>query len=412
MTSETVHFPNASGQSLQGKLHRPLLNPVAYVLFAHCFTCTASIKAARVIADALVRKGFAVLRFDFTGLGQSEGKFPDTNFSTNVSDLVAAAEYMAAEHEAPDILVGHSLGGTAVLAAAPQIESSKAVVTINAPAEASHILHLLGDSRDQLEADGRAMVDIGGTPFEIKQQFLDDVEQQELPASVRHLRRALLVMHSPVDSIVSIDNATEIFTHALHPKSFISLDDADHLLSREADAIYAGDALAAWASRYVSAPAEQDESDAAAEAATARTGAEGYVTDLVAGGHPLLADEPASVGGTNAGPSPYALLSGALATCTSMTLQMYARHKGIALDNAIVNVTHQKIHAKDCESCETREGKIDQFVRTIELQGDLTDEVRVRMLEIANKCPVHRTLKGEIEIVTRAADRQPGDARD
>jgi putative redox protein len=356
-----------------------------------------------VIADALVRKGFAVLRFDFTGLGQSEGEFVETNFSTNVSDLVAAAEYLAAEHEAPAVLVGHSLGGTAVLAAAPEIASSKAVVTINAPAEAKHILHLLGDSRDRLEAEGRATVDIGGTPFEIRKQFLDDVEQQELPASVRRLRRALLVMHSPVDAIVTIDNATEIFTHALHPKSFISLDDADHLLSREADAIYAGDALAAWASRYVTVTAEKDESDAAAEAAVARTGSEGFLTELVAGGHPLLADEPASVGGANAGPSPYALLSAALATCTSMTLQMYARHKGIALESATVSVTHEKIHARDCESCETREGKIDQFARTIELHGDLTDDMRARMLEIADKCPVHRTLNGEIEIVTSAA---------
>ena len=405
MTSETVKFPNESGQVLQGQLHRPLLSPVATVLFAHCFTCTASIKAARVIADALVRRGFAVLRFDFTGLGRSEGEFPETNFSTNVSDLVAAADYLAAQHQAPAVLVGHSLGGTAVLAAAPQIASSRAVVTINAPAEAKHILHLLGDSRDRLEADGSAMVNIGGTPFEIRKQFVDDLERQELPGAVRRLRRALLVMQSPVDSIVTIDNATEIFRHALHPKSFISLDDADHLLSRESDAIYAGDALAAWASRYVSLAAEEDESDAAAEAAIARTGNEGFLTELMAGGHQLLADEPASVGGTNAGPSPYDLLSGALASCTSMTLQMYARHKGIALDNAIVHVTHEKIHAKDCESCETREGKIDQFVRTIELQGDLTDEVRTRMLEIADKCPVHRTLKGEIEIVTKAASR-------
>ena len=404
MRSETVEFESQAGDRLRGHLHWPLGKPHAFALFAHCFTCTANSKAAVIIARELTQAGFAVLRFDFTGIGASEGEFADTNLTTNVGDLVAAADYLAREHAAPELLVGHSLGGTAVLAAALDIASSKAVATIGAPAEAAHVAHLLGDSRETLERDGEATVDIGGRPFRMRQQFLDDLLEHELPGSIRGLRRALLVMHAPLDDIVDIENASEIFSHALHPKSFVSLDDADHLLTREADAVYAAHALAGWASRYVGG-ADTESTLAAEEGAVlARTGAEGFKTELNAAGHALTADEPQSAGGDNAGPSPYDLLAAALASCTSMTLQMYARHKGLDLADVTVRVEHSKIHARDCEDCETKDGKIDRFERRITLEGNLDEGSRQRLLEIADRCPVHRTLMSETRIVSALAD--------
>jgi len=404
MTYETVEFQNRAGETLRGHLHWPMQNSRAFVLFAHCFTCTANIKAALAITRALVHEGFAVLRFDFTGLGASEGDFADTNFSTNVSDLIAAADYLASKHRAPEILVGHSLGGTAVLAAAPDIESSRAVATIGAPAQAAHVANLLGGSREALDTVGEATVDIGGRPFRVKKQFLDDLEQHGLPGTLNRLRKALLVMHAPLDAIVPIDNAGEIFGHALHPKSFVSLDDADHLLSREADARYAATVLAGWASRYIGA-AEQDEAlESTPGMVIARTGPAGFLTEISAAGHALIADEPASVGGEDAGPSPYDLLSGALASCTSMTLQMYARRKSLELTNVTVRVQHSKIHASDCENCETQTGRIDQFTRVIALDGNLDNAARQRLLEIADRCPVHQTLTRDVEILTQLAD--------
>jgi len=404
MKYETVRFHNHAGDTLRGHIHWPMRNPRAFVLFAHCFTCTANIKAALAIAQALVQEGFAVLRFDFTGLGASEGDFADTNFSTNVSDLLAAADYLASTHRAPEVLVGHSLGGTAVLAAAPDIPSSKAVATIGAPAEAAHVAHLLGDSREALEAVGEATVDIGGRAFRVKKQFLDDLGRHDLPDALNRLRRALLVMHAPLDAIVPIDNAGEIFSHALHPKSFVSLDGADHLLSREADAQYAARVLAGWASRYIEDTERERLLASEPGAVTARTGPEGFLTELDAAGHPLVADEPAAVGGEDAGPSPYDLLSAALASCTSMTLQMYARRKGLALEDVTVQVKHSKIHARDCESCEAESGHIDQFTRAIELEGLLDNASRQRLLEIADRCPVHRTLESEAKILTELAE--------
>jgi uncharacterized OsmC-like protein/alpha-beta hydrolase superfamily lysophospholipase len=409
MTQEKVEFTNQDGATLAGHLHRPLGRPRAFALFAHCFTCTANIKAAVNIARALTEQGLAVLRFDFTGLGSSQGDFADTNFSSNVNDLIAAAAWLAQAHEPPQILVGHSLGGTAVLAAAPRIESSRAVVTIGAPAAPAHVLHLLGDAQEDIQRSGAATVRLAGRPFRIKRQFLDDVTTQALPDSLGALRKALLVMHAPLDELVSIDNAGRIFVSAKHPKSFVSLDGADHLLSRETDARYAGHVLAAWAARYVS--------DGGARATTltqngnevvAETGAAGFVTEINAAGHPLLVDEPTSAGGTDLGPSPYDLLSAALASCTSLTLQMYARHKQLPLETATVRVNHAKIHAADCEHCETASGRIDRFERVVELAGDLDESVRQRMLEMANKCPVHRTLEGEIDVLTRLAPK-PGD---
>ncbi len=396
MSSRRVNFNGADGQQLAGRLHEPAGAVRAYALFAHCFTCTKNILAAVNIADALAESGFGVLRFDFTGLGESEGDFADTNFSSNVGDLVAAAGFLAAEHGAPTVLVGHSLGGTAVLQAATRIDSVAAVATIGSPARASHVRHLFADAQQDIETRGEAQVRLAGRPFRIRKQFLDDLERQPLPESLRRLGRALLVMHSPVDDIVSVDNAAEIFTHALHPKSFVSLDNADHLLSRAADSRYAGHVLAAWASRYLpeSAEAQKPVPEGVVRAVTRQ----GFRTELHAGGHRLIADEPAAVGGTGEGPSPYGLLSAALASCTSMTLRMYANHKKLDVEKIDVAVRNQRVHAKDCHDCETGEGHVHLFERDIALDGDLTEAQRQRMLEIADRCPVHRTLENEIKI--------------
>ena len=408
MQTRNVEFSNDEGRELAGLLDLPEGRPKAFALFAHCFTCSKNIKAASRIAGALAGSGFGVLRFDFTGLGQSEGEFAESSFSSNVGDLLAAARYLEVEHEAPALLVGHSLGGTAVLEAAPGIESARAVVTIGSPADPAHVRHLFTDAEAAPAEDGSLEVELGGRPFTIGREFLDDLERHDLPASIASLRKALLVMHAPLDDVVEIDNASALFMHAKHPKSFVSLDGADHLLSSDADAVYAGRVIAAWAGRYLPASAGSDDDDPALEAApgavVARTLAGGFRTELRAGEHALVADEPADAGGTNTGPSPYDLLSAALASCTTMTLKMYAAYKKLPLDSVTVRVSHDKVHAEDCRDCESREGKIDEFRREVELEGALSDDQRKRMLEIADRCPVHRTLHGEVKVRTSLAD--------
>jgi len=398
MQSQRVTFENQAGHALSGILDLPADEPVAYALFAHCFTCSKNLKAASNIAHALNDSGIAVLRFDFTGLGQSEGEFSDTNFSSNVDDLLAAAAYLDREHQAPAILVGHSLGGTAVLQAAAMLESAVAVATIGSPSEPAHVARMFSDSEDALKERGSAVVNLGGRPFLMKQQFLDDLEAQDVGSSIASLRKALLIMHAPLDKVVEIDNASALFVAAKHPKSFVSLDRADHLLSREEDSRYAGRVLAAWASRYLGMPEAKDALRAADGEVVARTEVDGFKTEVRMGHHQLVADEPLSVGGGDQGPTPYDLLSAALATCTSMTLRMYANHKQLDLESATVRVEHDKIHAQDCEDCESGSGKIDEFRRSISLEGDLTDAQRNRMLEIADRCPVHRTLHSEVKV--------------
>ena len=402
--SSRVSFTNQAGDALVGDLMQPETGPTrATCLFAHCFTCTRKSKAATNISRALSRAGFAVLRFDFTGLGDSDGEFADTNFSHNVDDIVAAADYLRGRGQAPTLLIGHSLGGSAVLMAAQHVPEVRALATIGSPADPAHVAGLVSQHEESIRSKGSASVQIGGRPFTIKKQFLDDLEKQEMADVVRELRRSLLIMHSPIDAVVSIDNAAALFRMALHPKSFVSLDDADHLLSAQADSLYAGAVLAAWASRYLSLPAEQ----AGAKPKTvapiqveARTRADGFFTEINASGHALQADEPERFGGSDRGPSPYDLLSAALAACTSMTLGMYARHKQLDLRAARVTVEHSKLHAEDCEHCETKAGKIDRFERRISLDGDLSAAQRKRLLEIADRCPVHRTLESEIDIVS------------
>ncbi|MEO0425053.1 MAG: alpha/beta fold hydrolase [Pseudomonadota bacterium] len=406
MNSEKVLFDNAQGERLAGQLERPPAGtPVrAWALFAHCFTCTRNIRAARVISRQLADAGIGVLRFDFTGLGESEGDFADTNFSSNVDDLVAAAQWLGEQVEAPALLVGHSLGGAAVLKAASRLESVRAVATIAAPYEPGHVAHLLDDSRQEIERDGEATVSLAGRPFRIRRQFLDDLVAEGAPAErLSRLGRALLVMHAPLDDTVSIDNASKIFQSAKHPKSFVTLDDADHLLTRPADAEYAAQVLAAWAVRYVGEPSTGVPALAPQGHDVVAATGQGYRTDILAGGHALIADEPPSVNGTDAGPTPYGLLSSALASCTSMTLRMYADRKQLPLERVTVRVSHAKVHAEDCADCETRQGKVDEFRRHITLEGDLTQEQRIRLLEIADRCPVHRTLEApEVKIRTES----------
>lgn len=398
---QNIRFKTSGGHVLAGVLHQPDAGiPHAYALFAHCFTCTKSIKAAIHIADALVDEGLAVLRFDFTGLGQSEGEFSNTHFSSNVEDLLDAARYLAHEHRAPTILVGHSLGGTACLAAAARIESVRAVATLGSPADAAHILGLLQDDLETIEQQGEACVKLAGRTFNIRKDFVDDVRSQRVRDGIRSLRKALLVMHSPVDEIVPVEEAARIYASALHPKSFVSLDDADHLLSRERDSRYAGHVLAAWASRYLDEAARSIPVAPYAADATVVSGRtqDMFRVSINANGHALWGDEPQSLDGQDSGPSPYDYLSAALGSCSVMTINMYARHKQIPLERVEVRVRHDKIHAEDCAECESASGQVDRFERAITLSGNLTPEQRQRLLEIAKRCPVHRTLQSEIRI--------------
>ena len=403
MQSKNISFPNADGQALAGILDMPDRDPRAYALFAHCFTCSKNLKAATNIARAMTDAGIAVLRFDFTGLGKSEGAFEDTSFSSNIADLLSAVDWLEKEHRAPEILFGHSLGGTAVLQAASRIPSAVAVATIGSPADPEHVTHMLTGAEDALAEDGVAEVQLGGRPFRIRKEFVDDLAVHDLPATIASLRKALLVMHAPLDDIVEIDNASELFRAAKHPKSFVSLDKADHLLSRSEDSRYAGEILSAWAKRYLPNDVESSGLRAASGEVVARTGVGGFATEVRAGKHAFLADEPVSVGGTDKGPTPYDLLAAALATCTTMTLRMYAAHKKLDLESATVRVSHGRVHADDCVDCEQQDGQIHEFSRELLLEGDLTEAQRARMLEIADRCPVHKTLHSEIKVRTRLA---------
>ncbi len=401
MQSKKISFPNTVGERLAGVLDLPAETPVAYALFAHCFTCSKNLKAATNISRAMTDAGIAVLRFDFTGLGQSGGAFEDTNFSSNVADLISAARWLEQEYRAPEILFGHSLGGTAALQAAPQIPSAVAVATIGSPADPAHVAHMFQDAEQELRDRGVAEVRLGGRPFRVKEQFLDDLSTHDLPNAISGLRKALLVMHSPLDEIVAVENAAALFTAAKHPKSFVSLDKADHLLSRETDSRYAGQILATWATRYLQPSNSASAPPLAADGViTARTFIDSFRTDIAAGHHVLVGDEPLDAGGTDVGPNPYDLLSAALASCTTMTLKMYAGLKKMALRSVTVEVRHGKVHAEDCADCETSGGKVDEFQRVLIFDGDLSEEQRQRLLEIAERCPVHKTLHGEVKVRT------------
>jgi putative redox protein len=404
MRDERFDFPNADGHLLTAVLQYPPGVPRDYALFAHCFTCSKDSRAARWIAESLAECGIAVLRFDFTGLGSSGGEFANTDFSSNIGDLVAAADHLRSRHRAPALLVGHSLGGAAVLAAASRIPEARAVATIGAPADPGHVANLFTDRIEEIRSRGEGEVELGGRVFRIRRDFLDDVAEHRLLDDVATLRKPLLIMHAPTDQVVPIDDAGSIFTAARHSKSFVSLDDADHLLTRRRDARYAGDVIAAWSQRYLAAPADGPGPDVPGEVVVTETGNCAFQQSVTMGAHHLIADEPVDVGGLDSGPSPYDLLLAALGACTAMTLRMYADRKGLPLDGVSVALRHAKIHAADCRTCETGRGQIDRIERLITLEGVLEDNQRVKLLEIADKCPVHRTLTSEVDVRTRLAD--------
>ena len=399
---QRVNFENRNQLKLAGILHVPdTQDIVAYALFAHCFTCTKSINAAANIADSLSRQGIATLRFDFTGLGASKGDFSETNFTSDVHDLIDAAGYLAEHHQAPQLLVGHSLGGTAILAASFEIDSAKAVVSIGSPSSPEHILHLLECELPEIEAEGAAEVSLAGRPFTFKQDFVDDVRAYSI--DYNKLNKALMVMHSPIDDTVSVDEAAKIFSSAKHPKSFVSLNKANHLMSNKEDSHYAGEVITSWAAQYIEPLTFDYASDEGHDGGvlTSADTALGFLCKINASGHQIIADEPKSMGGTNLGPSPYDFLASALGSCTAMTLNMYARHKKINVSNVTVHVEHSRVHADDCVDCEQQSGQIHVLTRTISIEGDLDEAQRARMLQIADRCPVHKTLEHEIKIVSQ-----------
>lgn len=407
MPTERFQFTGEGGHQLSAALELPDGEPAAFALFAHCFTCGKDTLAAKRISVALAAKDIAVLRFDFTGLGSSEGDFANSTFSSNVADLVHAADHLRNAHKAPSILIGHSLGGAAILAAAGKIPEAKAVVTIAAPSDPAHVTDLFKEHIDDIRTQGEVEVSLAGRPFRIKREFLDDIAEHELMKDIAGLHKALLVMHSPVDDTVGIDNATKLFVAARHPKSFVSLDHADHLLTKPADALYAADVIAAWASRYVDTakPAKaMDLPEAPRQVVVQETRKSKFNQIITVGPHRLIADEPVAAGGEDAGPGPYDFLLAGLGACTSMTMRLYADRKSLPLDRVTVTLKHSKIYAKDCAECDTREGMLDQIERDIAMDGALDAEQRKKLMDIADKCPVHRTLTSEIRIVTKAVE--------
>jgi putative redox protein len=397
--SKKIEFPGSTGSSLAARLDLPL-EPRAFALFAHCFTCGKDAFAAPRIADALTARSIAVLRFDFTGIGGSEGDFANTNFSSNIQDLIAAADYLRRNHAAPSLLIGHSLGGAAVLAAAPHVPEATAVVTIAAPASAAHVTHNFAADLAEINEKGTAKVTLSGRSFTITKQFLDDVAEQNVLAGLAKLKKALLVCHAPRDEYVGIDNATQIFTAARHPKSFLSLDSADHLLRKREDAIYLAEVIAAWASRYL--PVAEEQATLPPGTVEVRETLTGPLAQRVlAGRHVFMAGEPVEVGGDDAGPGPYDYLLAALGACTSMTMRLYADRKGLAAERFSVRLSHRKVHAQDCADCETKEGNIGEITRDITIEGDIPEAARTRLMEIADRCPVHETLTHEIKIRSR-----------
>ncbi len=400
MHTENVSIPTSNGHLLDARIDWPSgQKPRAFAVFAHCFTCNKNLKAIRKISNAITQEGIALLSFDFTGLGESAGEFAETNFTSNLDDLQTACSWLALHHQSPQLIVGHSLGGAAALYAAAQVDSVKAVATIAAPADPEHVTHLLQDDIHKIEQEGEATVVLAGRPFKIKKQFLEDLNERQPIQLAKELRgKALLVIHSPQDKIVGIQNARSIFESAHHPKSFISLDGADHLLTSNADASYVGSVIGQWAARYLdqveTLPLKTD------KRVVVRLSGERYTTKILAGGHHLLADEPEHVGGNDLGPTPYDFVATGLASCTAMTLKMYALRKKLPLTEITVHVDHVKDYATDCENCESTTAKIDQFKRFIQLKGDLTENQEKKLLAIADKCPVHKTLVNKAEVHT------------
>jgi putative redox protein len=405
-TTERVTFRGVLGYELAARLDLPRDEPRGYALFAHCFTCSKNVLAVSRVSRALADLGIAVLRFDFTGLGNSGGDFENTDFSSNVGDLVAAADWLRTNRRAPTLLIGHSFGGAAVLVAGHQIPEAVAIATIGAPSEPSHVRGLLGAKAHEIERVGSAQVTIEGRSFRLRREFLEDIARQSLLDRLPSLGKALLVMHAPADAIVAPEHAQRIFDAAPEPKSYVSLDGADHLLTRREDATYAAGVLSAWVSRYLPPPAQADRTAEPEPGVVRVEGAHRgkFRQDIRIGKHRLVADEPVSAGGTDTGPSPYGYLLAALGSCTSMTVRLYADLKRMPLEHVAVELSHSRVHAADCAECEKKEGKIDRIERVLTLEGDFDEAARAKLLEIANKCPVHRTLESDILVETRIAD--------
>lgn len=398
---QKITFMGSQGFELAARLDKPLGPIKAYALFAHCFTCGKDLQPANRIVKALNNDGIAVLRFDFTGLGKSGGEFENTNFSSNVADLITAANHMREHFEAPSLMIGHSLGGTATLLAALDVPEVKAVATLGSPSNATNVMKQFAADIETIESTGEADVKLAGRPFKIKKQFLDDIKDQNVLESVARLKKPLLIAHSPIDDTVSVDHAGEIFMAAKHPKSFLSLDKADHLLFSPGAAEYVAQSIATWASAYIPDLKDEDTINIPyGRVAVHPTGYGKFQQHIHAGPHTILADEPRAYGGEETGATPYNLLLAGLGACTSMTIKMYAERKGIELDDVEVYLDHQKIHAEDCSTCETKTGKLDKIARQIVLRGNLSDTERARLIEIADRCPVHRTLHSEVVITT------------
>ncbi|MEM7181842.1 MAG: alpha/beta fold hydrolase [Spirochaetota bacterium] len=396
MTAKKVEFFNTQGLRLSGRIDMPSTGkPLAYAVFAHCFTCSKNLTSIRMIANECTQEGIAVLSFDFSGLGESEGQLD--NFSSNIQDLISACEFLQNEYQAPEVLIGHSLGGAAVLQAAREIASIKTVVSIGAPAEPAHVKKHFQAKEAEIQEKGVAEVEIVGRRFRIDRKFLEDLDANAMDEKVRSMKKALLVMHAPLDAVVGIDNASKIFIAAKHPKSFVSLDGADHFLSSRKDASYAGSVIASWVKKYLDLE-QRKPLQTSQQVVVSSRGEDGFYTTVQAAGHSLIADEPEKYGGTNLGPGPYDYLLTALGACTSMTIQMYARRKKWHIEDVRIHLSHDKVYSQDCADCETSGTKVDRIIRQIELIGDLSEEQRTRLLEIADKCPVHKTLHSEIQI--------------
>jgi uncharacterized OsmC-like protein/pimeloyl-ACP methyl ester carboxylesterase len=398
MPTEKLSFKGHAGHTLAARLDTPNGPHLATAIFTHCFACSKDITAARRISGRLSSMGIAVLRFDFTGLGHSEGEFENTSFTSNVDDLLAAHKTLVERGTPPSLIIGHSLGGAAVLKAAPMMDSIRAVVTIGAPFDPSHVTHNFADALPQIIDQGVAEVSLGGRLFRIGKGFVEDISQAALTTAIGKLGAALLVLHAPRDETVGVENASSIFLAAKHPKSFVTLDDADHLITQPADAEYAADVIAAWSKRYLKLP-EPTPAVSAPEGVLRVTEADanGFLQDVQSGPHHVLADEPVKFGGTNKGLTPYGFVAAGLGACTSMTIRMYARRKGWPLDSVSVDITHAKEHGLDAKN---PGAKVDHFERIIHLSGDLNTKQREKLLEIANKCPVHRTLERASTVTT------------
>ncbi len=402
MNLEKVTFKNREGQNLVGRLELPAnQHPHNYALFAHCFTCNKNLSAIKNIGRALTSNGFGVLRFDFTGLGESEGDFTNTNFSGNIEDLIAAADYLKENFNAPTLLIGHSLGGAAAIYAAAKVSSIKAVATVGAPSSPTHVQHLLKSSLDEIELNGKAVVNLSGRDFTIKKQFLDDLQNQTLSATLKTLRKPILIMHSPQDKTVGVKNAEELYRAAHHPKSFISLDGADHLLMNKKDSVYVGEVISGWAKRYLDIESAEELPNTKHQVMASLDFEDIFTTQMKVGSHYMTADEPTTYGGNDFGPSPYEFVSAGLSACTAMTLQMYAKRKGWQINNVEVHTSYSKTHALDCDDCESSDAKIDTFERDIRITGEFNDQQRERLLQIADKCPVHKTLHSETKIISK-----------